>query len=126
MTCRNSLGTPKVTRMLLAAELSTAELWLLGAIAGFTIFLGLPLGRIKSPAPRLRAGLNALAIGILVFLLFDVLSHANEPVEQALDAALKDGGSWWRFAGLAAVFAGGFAVGLVGLVYYDRRTAGPP
>src|SRR3954464_14075642 len=81
------------------------------------------MGRLRSPAPRLRAALNAGAIGILVFLLFDVLSHANEPVEQALDAAVNDGGSWWRFAGLALVFAGGVAIGLVGLVYYDRASA---
>lgn len=107
--------------MLAALEISTGRLWLLGAIAGFTIFLGLPLGRLRSPIPRLRAGLNAVAIGILVFLLFDVLSHANEPVEAALDAAVNDGASWWRFAGLATVFAVGVGAGLVGLVYYDRK-----
>src|SRR4051794_28828032 len=107
--------------MLLAElQISTAHLWILGAIAGFTIFLGLPLGRLRNPAPQLRAGLNALAIGILVFLLFDVLSHANEPVEAALVAAKNDGASWWRFVGLATVFTVGLGIGLVGLVYYER------
>jgi zinc transporter, ZIP family len=100
--------------------ISTSRLLVLGAIAGLTIFLGLPLGRLRNPAPRLRVMLNALAIGILVFLLFDVLSHANEPVEAALDAAVNDGASWWRFAGLGAVFAVGVGIGLVGLAYYDR------
>ncbi|MDQ1521633.1 MAG: zinc transporter, family [Actinomycetota bacterium] len=111
--------------MLAAAHISTNHLFILGAIAGLTIFLGLPLGRLRNPAPRLRAGLNAVAIGILVFLLFDVLSHANEPVEHALDAAVNGGGSWWRFAGLGAVFAGGLAAGLVGLVYYDQWASRP-
>ncbi len=106
--------------MVAALHISTPHLWILGAIAGFTIFLGLPLGRLRDPAPRLRAALNAVAIGILVFLLFDVLSHANEPVETALTAAVDGDGSWWRFVGLAAVFAGGVGVGLVGLVCYDR------
>src|SRR6476620_8944304 len=106
--------------MIAVLHISTGRLWALAAIAGFTIFLGLPLGRLRNPAPRLRAALNALAIGILIFLLFDVLSHANEPVEHALDAAVNDGGSWLRFFGLASVFAIGFGVGLVGLVYYDR------
>jgi ZIP family zinc transporter len=106
--------------MLAVLHISTGHLWLLGGIAGLTIFLGLPLGRLRNPAPRLRAGLNAVAIGILVFLLFDVLSHANEPVEHALDAAVNHGGNWWRFAGLAAVFAVGLGTGLVGLVYYER------
>src|SRR5579862_2225501 len=100
--------------MLAIVHLSTPRLWVLGAIAGFTIFLGLPIGRLANPAPRLRAALNAGAIGILVFLLFDVLSHANEPVEAALTAAHDGSGSWLRFAGLAAVFAVGVAIGLVG------------
>ena len=101
-------------------HISTGSLWLMGAIAGLTIFLGLPLGRLRNPAPKLRAGLNAVAIGILVFLLFDVLSHANEPVEVALLAAKNGGGSWLRFAGLVTVFAVGLGLGLVGLVYYER------
>jgi zinc transporter, ZIP family len=48
----------------------------LGAIAGFTIYLGPPIGRLRSPLPRLRALLNAVAAGILIFLLWDVLAHA--------------------------------------------------
>lgn len=100
--------------------MSTSRLLLLGAIAGFTIFLGLPLGRLRHPAMQVRVVLNAVAIGILVFLLFDVLSHANEPVEDALVAATAGSGSWWRFGGLASIFAAGVAAGLMGLVYYDR------
>jgi ZIP family zinc transporter len=105
---------------------STAELWLLGAIAGFTIFLGLPIGRLRDPAPRLQAFLNAIAIGVLVFLFFDILSHANDIVETALEAAKDGDGSWWSFAGYAAILAIGLAIGLVGLVFYEgmmsRRT----
>ena len=101
--------------------MSTSRVLVLGAIAGMTILLGLPVGRLRNPAPRFRALLNAVAIGILVFLLFDVLAHANEPVEAALTDAGDGVASWWRFAGLAAVFGAGFAVGLIGLVYFDRR-----
>jgi zinc transporter, ZIP family len=102
---------------------SSAEIIGLGAIAGFTIFLGLPMGRLRNPAPRLQALLNAVAIGILVFLLFDVLEHANEPVEKALTHASDGVGSWWRFVGLAAIFAAGVGIGLLSLVYYDRWSA---
>ena len=56
---------------------------LLGAIAGFTIFLGLPIGRLRNPRPG-SGLLNALAIGILLFLLWDVLAHAWEPIDGAL------------------------------------------
>ena len=103
----------------MGALVSSPEIIGLGAIAGFTIYLGLPIGRLRNPAPRLQSLLNAVAIGILVFLLFDVLSHANEPVETALTRASDGVGSWWRFAGLAAIFAAGVGVGLLTLVYYD-------
>jgi len=65
---------------------STAHILLLGAIAGATIFLGLPVGRMQGLGSPMRAGLSALATGILVFLLWDVLSGAVEPIESALDA----------------------------------------
>lgn len=103
--------------------MSTTKLLILAAIAGSTIFLGLPLGRLRHAMPRTRAALNAVAIGILVFLLFDVLAHANEPVELALTNAQAGDGSWLRFAGLAAVFAVGVAIGAVSLVRYDRWMA---
>jgi zinc transporter, ZIP family len=106
--------------------MSTSSLVVLGLIAGFTIFFGLPLARIERPMPGLRAFLNAFAVGVLVFLLFDILSHANETVETALTEASDGSGTWARFAGLAFLFAGGVAVGLVGLVYYERRLTPPP
>ena len=98
--------------------MSTAHVLILGAIAGFTIFLGLPLGRVSSLDPRIRAALSALATGILVFLLWDVLAGAVEPVEEGLEER-----EWAEFALNAALLAGGFAVGLMSLVYYDRWVA---
>ena len=102
---------------------STPKLLILAFIAGATIVLGLPMGRLRNPMPRTRAALNAVAIGILVFLLWDVLAHANEPVEAALTSAHSGHGSWARFAGLALVFAGGLAVGAVSLARYDQWMA---
>ena len=100
--------------------MSTTQILLLGAIAGFTIFLGLPLGRLQSTDPRLRAGLSALAAGILIFLLWDVLVHGVHPVEEALEEAVGADGSWMSFIGLAALLAAGLVAGLMSLVYYDR------
>src|SRR5262245_58163037 len=104
--------------------MSSSQIALLGAIAGFTIFLGLPVGRRENPSPRLKAALNAIAIGILLFLFVDILEHAWEPVEEGLS-----GKEWGEAASAGAVLALGLAVGLVGLVYYDgwaarRRTPG--
>jgi ZIP family zinc transporter len=98
--------------------MSGSKIALLGAIAGLTIFLGLPIGRLRSPAPRLKAGLNAVAIGILVFLLWDVLGQAWGPVDVALTD--KD---WGGAAVAGFVLAIGLAVGLLGLVRYDRWIA---
>ncbi len=103
--------------------MSDLEIVVLGAIAGLTIFVGLPLGRVRGLPMRVRALLNAVATGILLFLLWDVLSKGIAPIEGALDRAVKEGGSWLSFAWIGAVFCGGFAVGLIALVYYDRWLA---
>jgi ZIP family zinc transporter len=106
---------------------SDAQVVLLGGIAGATIFIGLPVGRAPRLKSSTRAFLNALAIGILLFLFWDILSQGIEPVEKALTAAALDGtGTWARFAGLAATFTVCLAFGLLSLVYYDRWLAGRP
>jgi ZIP family zinc transporter len=91
---------------------------LLGAIAGFTIFLGLPVARLKNPSRSWQAFLNALATGILIFLLWDILGKASEPINSALDAARK--GDTADFVRLLALFIAGLGVGLLGLVYFDQ------
>jgi ZIP family zinc transporter len=98
----------------------------LGAIAGLTIFLGLPIARLKNPRPGLLAFLNSVAVGILVFLLWDILSKAIEPINAALDSAKSGQGG--DFGLLLAVFVVGLGVGLLGLVYFDHsviRRANP-
>jgi ZIP family zinc transporter len=94
--------------------MSTAQTLLLGAIAGVTIFIGLPIGRVRSVPLNVRSMLAAVATGILIFLLWDVLAGAVESVEGALTAG-RDG----RFLWLATLLAVGFAAGLLSLVYYD-------
>ena len=98
--------------------MDASQIALLGALAGVTIFIGLPVGRLRRPAPRLKAGLNGIAIGVLVFLVWDILGHAWEPIDQALTAhdagPALDGG---------IVLAAGLALGMVALVYYDKVMA---
>ena len=94
--------------------MSSTQILLLGAVAGATIFLGLPVGRMQSVSPKVKSFLSAGATGILLFLIWDVLSAAVEPVEGALTSG-RDG----RFFGLAAVLAVGFSVGLLSLELYD-------
>jgi ZIP family zinc transporter len=93
---------------------STAQTLLLGAIAGLTIFLGLPIGRMQGVSPKLKTFFTAMATGILLFLFWDVLSQAIDPVNTALKAK-----TWGRFAGVSSIALAGFVVGLMSLVYYD-------
>ncbi len=97
---------------------------LLGAIAGFTIFLGLPVAGVKNLSQNKKGLLNALALGILVFLIIDVFSHAWESTEVATKAAVGGTGSMTQaILSLIAMF-GGVAMGLVGLVLYEKRMNG--
>lgn len=100
--------------------MGTGETLLLGAIAGFTIFLGLPLARLKNQNLGLKTFLNGLSAGILLFLLFDIFAHAGEEVEELLEEAAEGEASWAAFAGMSSVYVLAFAVGLLSLVYVGR------
>ena len=93
---------------------------LLGFIAGVTIVIGLPIGRLKNPRPNLRLILMAIAVGVLLFLVWDVLSAAWEPVDTALSDLHEDTGGLAPIFGYGSLFAAGLGVGLLGLVGYDR------
>jgi ZIP family zinc transporter len=93
---------------------TVAQTVALGAIAGLTIFLGLPFGRLRA-GRNARVLMGGLSAGILVFLLFDILGHATEPIETAVLAH-----SWGDVASLAIVFAAGLGLGLLGLIYMPR------
>ncbi len=99
------------------------ETAILGAIAGSTIFLGLPLGRVRSLSPKTRGFLGTLSAGILVFILWDVLTQAIDILGSSLTAA-QAGGSWTSFVLRAATFGLTFAVGAVGLGWVEQRFLG--
>jgi ZIP family zinc transporter len=75
---------------------------------------------MRRPAPTLRALLNAIAVGILVFLVWDVLTHAWEPIDVALSAVHEGNGGLGRALGYGLLFSGGLSVGLLSLVGYER------
>ncbi len=93
----------------------------LGFIAGATIVAGLPIGRLRKPAERVRSFLNAVAIGVLLFLVVDVFSNAYAPIKDELQA-LHDhrGGSVATTVTDVLLLLGGAAVGLLSLALYQR------
>lgn len=94
-----------------------AQTVFLGAIAGFTIYLGLPLGRIKKISANTRTFLSMISAGILLFLLLDIFTKLSEPIE----AAITGSQSFLEFSILLATFIVGFGIGLLGLIAFDQR-----
>lgn len=88
-----------------------------GLIAGATIFLGLPVARLRKLTPTLRLVLSAGAVGVLLFLVWDVLSAAWEPIDIGLTTRPVSG----SLALLSVLFVAGLVVGLVGLAQFERR-----
>jgi ZIP family zinc transporter len=105
--------------------MSFSETALLGAIAGFTIFLGLPIGRAAGLSPRARVGLSMLSAGVLAFLFMDVGAEALGIVETHLGAYKEHEASLWPVIGLFTLLSAGFLAGLGGIATAQRWMRGP-
>ncbi|MBA2472167.1 MAG: zinc permease [Pseudonocardiales bacterium] len=102
---------------------------ILGLIAGVTILLGLPLGRLRSArhsrtAPAVRVFLNAFAIGVLIFILWDLLTQAWETIDITLGKLHDGSGSMAPVFGFGALLFAGLGVGLLSLAGYERWLTG--
>jgi zinc transporter, ZIP family len=106
--------------------MSFAETALLGALAGFTIYLGLPVGRLQLVADRTRVGLAMFSVGILVFLLVDVLGHGFEIAEEGVTKFESGEAGFGHAVGLSLLLVGGFALGSAGLGILERRLRSAP
>ena len=97
------------------------ELLILGAIAGFTIFLGLPIARMTTVSAKFKGMLNAAAAGVLLFLLVEIMEHAFEATSDSVLEALS--GTTTFQSGLLYLFllVLGVAIGLLGLVWFEGR-----
>jgi zinc transporter, ZIP family len=93
----------------------------LGALAGLTIFLGLPTGRLRFIGSRARVAMAMLSVGVLAFIFVDVISHGLSLVDDALTAARHHQGSVVYLIWLVVLLAAGFAAGSAGLATLERR-----
>jgi ZIP family zinc transporter len=101
--------------------LSFAQTAALGALAGFTIYLGLPFGRLQLLGNRSRVALAMFSVGVLAFIFVDVMEHAFGIVEGAVEGFKAGNDSLGSAVGLAALLGGGFGLGLAGLAMTERR-----
>ncbi len=93
----------------------------LGALAGFTIYLGLPVGRLQLLGTRARVALAMFSVGVLAFIFVDVLSNGLTIVDNALTSVRHHHDSVAYLVWLVALLAGGFAAGSAGLGLLERR-----
>jgi ZIP family zinc transporter len=100
--------------------LSFAQTIALGALAGFTIFLGLPVGRMQLLSSRARVALAMFAVGVLAFIFVDVMSSGLSIVDDTLDAVKAHHQSVGYLIWLVVLLAVGFVLGSAGLAMLER------
>ena len=100
--------------------MSFGETVVLGALAGFTIYVGLPFGRLQLLSERARVALAMFSVGVLAFLFVDVFEHAFGIVEHAVEGFKEDERSFGSAAGLTLLLGAGFAAGTAGLAMVER------
>lgn len=100
--------------------MSFAQTVALGAVAGFTIFLGLPVGRLQLLSPRVRVALAMFSVGILAFIFVDVLSNGIGIVDDALTGVKHHQQSVAYLIWLVVLLAAGFSAGTAGLATIER------
>jgi ZIP family zinc transporter len=101
--------------------LSFAQTVALGALAGLTIYLGLPAGRLQLIDRRARVALAMFSVGVLAFIFVDVLSNGHDIIVHAIDRYKAGHSSFAYVAWLVVLLAGGFAAGSAGLAVLERR-----
>jgi ZIP family zinc transporter len=101
--------------------LNYAQLLILGAFAGLTILLGMPIAAIQTVSLRKKGFLNAFAIGILMFLIVDVFGHAWDTAGQTSINALAGATPLSAAVAVMAAMFGGMGIGLLGLTWYGKH-----
>jgi zinc transporter, ZIP family len=92
----------------------------LGALAGFTIYLGLPIGRMRLLSNRSRVALAMFSVGVLAFIFVDVLTHGLDILNSSLTSYKHGHSSFVHLVFLVVLLAAGFVAGSAGLAAIER------
>ena len=101
-----------------------SKLLLLGAIAGYTIFLGLPFARLRKVSEGLRIGAGAASAAVPLFLLVDITKQMTGPMEDAAKNLGQSGVGNLALLGVVAI--AGLVVSFLGLVYLPSLLSHQP
>lgn len=82
---------------------------LVASIAALSIFGGMPLARARGLSERTRATLTSAAVGVLLYLFYDLLSAGHDAIQSTLAGGVPSG------LLLAILFVLGVSAGAVGL-----------
>ncbi len=96
------------------------QLLILGAIAGFTIYLGLPVA-FANVSGKMKGVLNSVAIGILLFLLVDVMTDAMNLAQKPVLDMLAGKISFSSGIIYPIILLVGLGLGLLGLVWFETK-----
>src|SRR5262245_44528648 len=95
----------------------------LATLAGLTVFLTLPLARVRGLSERGRLFCTMIAVGVLLFVLVEVVAGAVEPIEEAMGGAESE-----EAVLLGVLFVVALAAGMLGIPAFEsrlRRRLGP-
>jgi ZIP family zinc transporter len=101
---------------------SFLHILLLGSIAGFTIYLGLPFALVRSKS--LRTFANALSVGVLIFILIEILEKSFETVNAKVMDALTHRGDWGTALIYVVLLIFGVSGAYLGLVEFEKSYLG--
>ncbi|MBI4370517.1 MAG: ZIP family metal transporter [Elusimicrobia bacterium] len=94
--------------------------WLMGLLAGVTIFAGLPVAVLPKIREKTRGFITSVSTGILIYLFMEMCAKEIDELEDLLASAMADYPTWGDFWWYAFVFVAGLSVGLLGLVYFEN------
>ncbi|BAU28397.1 ZIP zinc transporter [Aneurinibacillus soli] len=98
-----------------------STLLILGIIAGGTIYIGLPFGRLRNANQALRASLSMMAAGVLLYLLIEIMGSAMGQTSAAIQSAVSGSGSLDTATLFVILLISGFFIGIIGLVMIEQK-----
>lgn len=104
-------------------SMSQTTVFIAGALAGFTIYLGLPVALFRL-SPRVKVFLSATSVGILLFLFVEIVYQVVEKIESSLKLSFLGYRSSMDLLLLTGLFVLSFTAALFCLLAFETKLRG--